>query len=447
MINAYKSEIGTYIEDYRSYFQCGNHTPSLHRIAYIEGLLHHGKSNIERMEEQVLGSEYQKLHHFISESPWDALGVMGITGQKVSSRLSEMSAPKGLIFDESGWEKSGKMSVGVGRQYIGNIGKVCNSVNGVFGGLCSGGHVGLIGGRLYLPQEWTSDKARCSKAGIPEDWMQYRSKPELAIDIYRNLPQSITFDWVGGDAIYGKSPYLRHYLEDAKQAFVLDVGDNLGIYLTDPTPFIPAKKTSGRGRTPTQYKTTESKVILKDFFKQIKPDEWETITHRKGTKGDLVRKTLMIDVYVWDSEYDNRVEKLRLLISTEIDGTEVKFSLCYQPEGELDLKTALFRQMQRYFVERAFQNAKEQLGMHQYQVRTWMAWYHHIALTFMALDFLLQIQLDMKEELPLISCNDVKLIIANSLDNKLNSMEGIRKAINIRHQKRHKDLLFSANST
>ena len=108
MLNVYSSEIKGYISDYRSCFQCGNHNQWKQGIEYIEGLLHHGKSNIERMEEQVVGSEYQKLHHFISESPWDAFSVMQITACKVSRRLSALNLPQGLIFDESGWEKSAK---------------------------------------------------------------------------------------------------------------------------------------------------------------------------------------------------------------------------------------------------------------------------------------------------------------------------------------------------
>lgn len=96
--------------------------------------------------------------------------------------------------------------------------------------------------------------------------------------------------------------------------------------------------------------------------------------------------------------------------------------------------------MQRYWCERAYQNVKEQLGLHQYQVRSWRAWYHHIALTLMALHFVLQVQKDCQDEMPLLSVPDIKLIFAKKLLNKLNSDEGIIQAFHLRHKKRKADI-------
>ena len=106
----------------------------------------------------------------------------------------------------------------------------------------------------------------------------------------------------------------------------------------------------------------------------------------------------------------------------------------------MSLEIALFRQMQRYWVERAFQNVKEQLGLHQYQVRSWKAWYHHIALTLMALHFILEVQKEHKEEMPLLSVPDIKLVFAKKLSNNLNSDEGLIHAINVRHKQRYDDI-------
>ena len=106
----------------------------------------------------------------------------------------------------------------------------------------------------------------------------------------------------------------------------------------------------------------------------------------------------------------------------------------------MTLERALFRQMQRYWIERAFQNVKEQLGLHQYQVRSWKAWYHHIALTLMALHFLLLIQKENQEDLSLLSVPDIKLVFAKKLLNKLNSDDGITDALKLRHFKRHADI-------
>ena len=413
---------------------------------FVTGLLYECKSNIERMAERIPQSDYYQLQHFISHSPWDAFAVMESMSQKLHATLSstpeniESSVSLGLIIDESGWKKSGKKSVGVARQYIGQLGKVSNGQVGVFAGLTDGTQVGLVQGRLYLPKEWTKDKSRCDKAKIPKSEQIYRTKPELSIEILKTLPSSVTYDWVGGDAIYGNSFTLRQYLYSTQKAFVLDVSEDLAVYLTKPKLYIPPKKI-GRGRTPSSYVCDDKPIQLKKIIKQIPQVDWQTITHRNGTKGPMNRKACMIEVYVWKPKRGAQIESVKLLISTELDGSKVKYSLCYQPnDEELLLSTALYRQMQRYWVERAFQNVKEQLGMNQYQVRSWTAWYHHIALSLMALHFLLHIQKEDKADMPLLSIPDIKLIFAKKLLNKLNSDDGLSHALKIRHKKRKEDI-------
>lgn len=416
---------------------------------YLAGLFHDCKSNIERMTERVPESDYQQLQHFISESPWDGMAVMHRVAEKVAQTLWDatpvpgilpgMEASTGLLLDESGWEKSGKKSVGVARQYIGQVGKVANGQVGVFAALCSGGRVGLLQGRLYLPREWTQDDKRCGKAGIPVADRAYRTKPELAVEILRTLPEAVSYDWVGGDSIYGNSPHLRQYLYGAGQPFVLDIGEELGVYLSEPKVYLPVKA-AGKGRTPTVWACDEKAVQVKNIARQIPPEQWQAIGHRLGTKGNMVRRATIMDVWLWKPEHGADVEKCQLLISTEADGSEVKHSLCCQPDGGMPLETALFRQMQRYWIERAFQNVKEQLGLHQYQVRSWNAWYHHVALSMMALHFALETQVENQEELPLLSVPDIKLVFAKTLLNKLDSHEGIIRAINVRHQQRQADI-------
>ncbi len=145
-------------------------------------------------------------------------------------------------------------------------------------------------------------------------------------------------------------------------------------------------------------------------------------------------------MYLWQSERATTIETVQLLISTESDGSEIKYSLCYMPAAKMTLHTALFRQMQRYWMERAVQNVKEQLGLHQYQVRSWTAWYHHLALTLMTLHFILQIQKDNQAELPFLSVPDIKLVFAKKLRNQLNSDQGLFHALQLRHQKRKDDI-------
>jgi len=417
-----------------------------HCEEYLKGLFHDCKSNIERMQERIPESDYQNLQHFISHSPWDWQGVMGEVSRQMASSFALLPQEEscGLILDESGWEKSGKKSVGVARQYIGNVGKVSNGQVGVFAALCKADKVGLVGGRLYLPKEWTDDPQRCNEAKIPGNEQHYQTKPELAIEIIKDLGGNVSYDWVGGDAQYGNSPTLRAFLQLQGKSFVLDVGEGLGVYLNDPKPYLPIKE-EGRGRTPSRYKSDQRPVLLKNLINTITDDQWQTLTYRKGTKGPLKRQAVLLNVWVWHVDYGDKPEVLSLLISRELDGSEIKFSLCFHPQKTFTLPNALYRQMQRYWVERAFQDVKEQLGLHQYQVRSWVAWYHHVALTMMALHYIVHTQIEQKDQLPLLSCSDVKLILAKTLANKLDSNAGLNQAIRHRHRQRQADIDRYAN--
>jgi len=420
---------------------CGTKNNVRHCEEYLKGLFHDCKSNIERMQERIPDSEYQNLQHFISHSPWDWRGVMGEVSRQMAASFALLSEeePCGLILDESGWEKSGKKSVGVARQYIGNVGKVANGQVGVFAALCKTDKLGLVGGRLYLPREWTEDGPRCSEAKIPPADRHYRTKAELAVEIIKDLDGNVTYEWIGGDAIYGNSATLRHYLEQQDKAFVLDVGQGLGIYLNHPMPYLPVKETAN-GRPKSRYKSEQKPIVLTAFIHTIAEDQWQTLTYRTGTKGPLKRQAVLLNVWIWDTDKNDHVESLQLLISRELDGSEIKCSLCFHPNETLTLQTALYRQMQRYWVERAFQDVKEQLGLHQYQVRSWVAWYHHVALTMMALHYMVHTRIEQQEELPLLSCSDVKVILAKTLSNKLNSPAGLNQAIRQRHRQRQADI-------
>lgn len=390
------------------------------------------------MCERVPESNYQQLQHFISVSDWDSKGVICDVAKNTNQTLATLTGEKGLILDESGNEKAGKQSVGVARQYIGNVGKVCNSQVGVYAGLCRADKIALVGAKLYLPKLWTDDTKRCEKAGIPKEERKYRSKPELGLEIIKELEGVIEYDWVGGDTIYGNSPDLRASLQQLGKSYVLDVGEELQVCLEKPKPFLPKK--SGKGRNRSRYVIAEEKLSLKQLKARVQEDEWQAIVYRVGSKGELIREAVLQKVWIW-KKGSQKIEESEVLISRKLDKTEVKYSLCHEVETESGIEKLLFRQMQRYWIERGFQEIKEQLGLHQYQVRGFRAWHHHIALTMMALHFILETQIENAENLPLISCSDVKLMLANILKNKLDEPEMLMQIIDQRHQLRQNDIL------
>lgn len=397
------------------------------------------------MNERIEASSYQQLHHFISESPWDHKSVIERVSKDISALFSGTSSPVGLILDESGHRKSGKKSVGVARQYLGQIGKTDNGQVGVFCALSQQDKVALVDARLYLPKCWTDEKKRCKKAGIPLEDQVYKTKPELALEMIKDMTDRVAYDWIGGDSLYGSSTPLRKALQGLDKLFVMDVGENLQVYLDDPKPYIPASK-SGRGRKKSSFISDSKSLKVKELLTTIADDDWKVYTFRTGTKGAMKRKMVIFDVYVWSAKRvtEQYPEKLRLIISADLDGTEIKYSLTNEgqvtQENRLSDYEILYRQMQRYWVERGFQDCKDVLGMTDYQVRKWMAWYHHITLTIMALHVMLIQKIKHQETLPLLSCPDIKFFLAMNLPKKAKNPEQVWELIQKRHQQRQSDI-------
>lgn len=175
------------------------------------------------MVERVVDSNYFQIQHFISESPWDARAGF----ERVALDTSQLFAAHervGLLIDESAHRKKGKQSVGVGRQYCGTIGKVDNCQDAVYGALSVEKYYGLIDTALYLPEDWTSNEARCKKAGIPPlpagVERVCKSKVELALDIIKRQKELGTwFHYVGADGLYGNSYHFQREIDQLEILF------------------------------------------------------------------------------------------------------------------------------------------------------------------------------------------------------------------------------------
>ena len=132
---------------------------------------------IEHISED-LDAKYHQMQHFITESNWDERAVIDQVSREVSSILPKTKLTV-LILDESGWVKKGDKSVGVGRLYCGNVGKISNSQVAVFGCLSNGNFASMVDARLYLPQDWCNDPDRCTEAGIPDQDRKFKTKLNL----------------------------------------------------------------------------------------------------------------------------------------------------------------------------------------------------------------------------------------------------------------------------
>lgn len=388
------------------------------------------------MAEVVPEAKSRNLQQFLTHSKWDYRGVMDHVACDVDKVLGD-SKDACLLIDESGFAKQGKESVGVSRQWLGRYGKVDNGQVAVFGTLTNGQFSVPVDARLYLPEEWTDDPERCKKAGVPEDKQRFRTKPELGLEIVRNARENrLRFGWVGADAGYGKGPGFCSALDEMGETFVVDVHSDFHVYLKDPQPYLP-EKSNKNGRPFTKYQTDQKSIEVREIVNSLPAQRWKTLTLRKTTRGVLKVRVCRLRVYVWDGESEN--SKCWNLIATKTLGTnpDTKISLTNAPKHTI-LKRLAWMQRQRYWVERAFEDAKSECGMADYQVRKWSAWHHHMAIVMMAMLFMLSERIHHKDTYPLLSCADIEELLARFLPRRDVTGKEVIFQLEQRHRQRQK---------
>lgn len=400
---------------------------------YLSGLLQANRKNMERMAEVVPDSDEQSMQHFITNSPWDHRAVIDQVTRDCD-RLLGGHPDSALLIDESAIPKKGKKSVGVARQWCGRLGKTDNCQVGVYASLSCGKRVSLIDGRLYLPREWTDDETRCRKAGVPED-VGFQTKAELAIDmVLRARKNGVRFAWVGADAGYGKEPDFLCRLEDAREIFLADVHKDQIIYLEDPAPGIPEKR-STKGRAPTRPVAQTPSMRVDAWAAQQSEASWQRISFRDSSKGTLEADFLVQRVWIWNKR-EAHGRQWTLLVRREIGSANtLKYSLT-NAAAETSLERLAFMQGQRFFIEHSFQDAKSNAGLDHYQVRQWQGWHHHMALVMMAMLFMLETKLDHEESHPLLSCYDISELMAHFLPRRDVTEEEVLRQMEVRHRQR-----------
>ncbi|EIQ01511.1 hypothetical protein OpiT1DRAFT_00082, partial [Opitutaceae bacterium TAV1] len=175
-----------------------------HARHYLGGLLGRaGRKNLQGIEADVAGSDYEGMQHFLSGSPWDHGSLMGqVAGE--ADRVLGGHADSALYVDETSFVKKGSKSVGVQRQYCGRLGKLENCQVGVFLAQGRGERVAAVDFRLFLPEAWAGDRQRCEQARVPEAERRHRTKTELALEmIVAARARGSRHGWIGGDEVYG----------------------------------------------------------------------------------------------------------------------------------------------------------------------------------------------------------------------------------------------------
>ena len=417
---------------YRHFFQLQTRTVIEQARQYLSGLMQATKRNMERMAEVVPDTDEQSLQNFLSYSPWDERALMdqiAIDANRVIGGTENTC----LIVDETAISKKGSNSVGVARQWNGRLGKVDNCQVAVFSALCRDARTTLIDTRLFLPESWTNDKQRCLRAGVPEDRLEYYKKTALALEMVHSARAlGLDFQWVGGDAFYGHDSQFIRELDQERELFMLDVHSDQTIYLEDPAPHIPERK-SRRGRAPVRLVTDQPGLSVQQWANGQPESAWQRLVLRESTRGPLTVRVLHRHVWLWDGK-EPQAHRYHLIVS-ETDRSKRKYSVSNAP-AKTPTQRLAFMQAQRYWVERAIEDAKSHAGLADYQVRTWTGWHHHIAMVMLALLFMLEIRLEYEEDLQLLSCRDIQELLSHFLPRRdVTRQEVIQQMLN-RHKKR-----------
>lgn len=399
----------------------------------MRGLFQSERANMLRMSE-VNEVDHQAMQHMLTEGcvDWQGFGLQ--IAQEANQLLG--GADSVLIFDESGFAKKGESSAGVARQWNGRLGKVDNCQVGVFAALCHQDMATLIDTRLYLPEDWCQDAARCKKAAIPESERLFRSKSQLALDMLKIARQrGVQFGYVAIDGGYGKEPAFLRGVDEQECRFVADVHCDQTIYLQDPEPQVP--EWTGHGRKPSHRKPQCAAHRVDQWVAAQGPDAWQRHTLREGEKGLLVADYLHTQVWVWGGA-EEKARLWHLLVRREVGSDDISHYCLSNAPLNTPWQELARVQAQRFFIEHSFREAKSECGLADYQVRRWDAWHHHMALVMLGTLFLVKQKKAGRKQWPMLSFNDLVTAMEHLLPRRQLTAEELADIICQRHDRRQK---------
>lgn len=323
---------------------------------YLEGLL----ASVERkngwqMAEELGEANAHGVQRLLEEADWDEEAVRDELRTYVIEQLGE---PGGiLVVDETGFVKKGKKSAGVARQYSGTAGRRENSQVGVFLSYASAKGAAFIDRALYLPEEWTVDRVRCREAGIPDE-VTFATKGELAQQMLtRAFAAGVPVEWVVADTVYGYDE-LRLWVEGQQKNYVLAVPETHQVWVQgypQPVGLLAA--------------------LLAD-------EAWVVLSAGEGSKGPRLYEWTWLQLPAETGAANERVRWVLIRRSLS-DHSERAYYRVYAPAT-----TTLAQVVQvagsRWKIEEGYEQAKGEVGLDQYEVRTWRAWYRYVTLALVA---------------------------------------------------------------
>jgi SRSO17 transposase len=331
--------------------------PRQRALRYLTGLLSTAeRKNGWQLAELAGEATPDGMQRLLSTAHWDADAVRDDLVAYVLEHLADPSAV--LVLDETGFVKKGTKSVGVAPQYCGTVGKIANCQIGVFLAYATAYGPTLLDRALYLPKEWADDPARRAEASVPADATRI-PKPALGQQLLeRAFAAGVTAAWVTADSVYGGAYALRHYLEEREQAFVLAV---------------PSTQRVGLSATAAQVVAAW-------------PDgAWQRLSAGEGSQGPRWYDWAWMPMPWRDAPAG--MAHFLLARRSVSHPDERAYYFVFGPATATLEQVAQVAGM-RWQVEQAFELAKGEVGLDEYEVRTWVGWYRHITLAMFALAYL-----------------------------------------------------------
>lgn len=342
--------------------------PRQRALRYLTGLLSTAeRKNGWHLAELAGEATPDGMQRLLSTAHWDADAVRD---DLVAYVLEHLADPAVLVLDETGFVKKGTKSVGVAPQYCGTVGKIANCQIGVFLAYATAHGPALLDRALYLPKEWADDPARRAEASVPAD-ATCIPKPALGQQLLeRAFAAGVTAAWVTADSVYGGAYALRHYLEEREQPFVLAVPSTQRVGLSAKAEFVVAAW----------------------------PDAaWQRLSAGEGSQGPRWYDWAWMPMPWRDAPAD--MAHFLLARRSVSHPDELAYYFVFGSA------TATLEQVAqvagaRWQVEQAFELAKGEVGLDEYEVRTWVGWYRHITLAMFALAYLTVVRQHARHALP-----------------------------------------------
>jgi SRSO17 transposase len=354
-----------------------------------------GRKSVEPMAAvtapERVAAQHQSLLHFANQAPWSDEKVLAKVREMVVPALERHGPIEAWIIDDTGLPKKGRHSVGVGRQYCGQLGKQDNCQVAVSLSIANHQASLPVAYRLYLPEDWAADGERRRKSGVPEE-ISFKTKPEIALEQLRWACEAgIARGVVLMDAGYGCNTNLRTGISALALCYVAGILSQTSVWVSGTGP-LPPKKWSGRGRQPKLIRRDDKHqpVSVKKLALGLPKRAWRTLKWREGTAEWLSSRFARVRVRAAHHDYkltDSRPEEWLLIEWPKGEKEPTRYWFSTLPK-DITFRALINLTKLRWRIERDYQELKQEVGLGHYEGRGWRGFHHHATLCIAAYGFL-----------------------------------------------------------